>query len=101
MAYLPEPGTPATSSSGSHVHPAEPVRVARTEFRDLLRRVGREVDRGEADVDRAVRGAHGGLDMGELIALQARIYRYTESIELCAKLVDRASSAVKTILQGQ
>jgi len=36
-----------------------------------------------------------------MIALQAGVYRYVEAIELCAKLVDRTASAVKTTLQSQ
>lgn len=40
------------------------------------------------------------MDAGELIALQAGIYRYTEAVDLAAKLVDRSTSAVRTTLQG-
>ena len=35
-----------------------------------------------------------------LIALQAGIYRYTEAVDLAAKLVDRTTAAVKRTLQG-
>jgi hypothetical protein len=38
---------------------------------------------------------------GELIALQAGVYRYGEAVDLASRLVDRATSAVKTVLQGQ
>lgn len=41
------------------------------------------------------------LDASELLALQAGVYRYSEAVDLAAKLVDRASSGVKTVLQGQ
>jgi hypothetical protein len=37
----------------------------------------------------------------ELLSLQAGVYRYSEAVDLSAKLVDRASSGVKTVLQGQ
>jgi hypothetical protein len=40
------------------------------------------------------------MDPGTLIALQAGIYRYSEAIDLTAKVVDRATSAVRTVLQG-
>ena len=45
----------------------------------------------------------GGADLGpaELLALQAGIYRYSEAVDLAAKLVDRVSSGVKTVIQGQ
>lgn len=50
---------------------------------------------------RAIEG--GGKDLGpaELLALQAGVYRYSEAVDLSAKLVDRATSGVKTVLQGQ
>jgi hypothetical protein len=36
-----------------------------------------------------------------LLALQAGIYRYGETIDLAAQLVEKASTAVKTVVQGQ
>jgi hypothetical protein len=41
------------------------------------------------------------LGPAELLALQAGVYRYSEAVDLAAKLVDRASNAVKTVIQGQ
>lgn len=72
-------------------------------FAKILKGLGREVDRGEALVRRATTGAAGGQELGngELLALQAGVYRYSEAVDLSAKLVDRASSGVKTVLQGQ
>jgi hypothetical protein len=68
-------------------------------FERMLRGLGRQIDRGER-ATRAAQGAYGGLDAAELIALQAGIYRYVEAIDLAAKLVDRATTAVRTVLQG-
>ncbi len=65
-------------------------------FLKALKSVGRAVDGGEALIASASRGNLGGLDSAQLIALQAGIYRYSEAVDLVAKLVDRASSAVKT-----
>ena len=72
-------------------------------FAQILRGLGREVDRGEAIVKRAASGAAGGRELGnlELLALQAGVYRYSEAVDLSAKLVDRAANGVKTVLQGQ
>lgn len=69
-------------------------------FAKVLAGLGREIDRGEGLVDKAV---HGGKELGnvELLALQAGVYRYSEAVDLTAKLVDRATSGVKTVLQGQ
>jgi hypothetical protein len=65
----------------------------------VLRALGRRVDAGEAVVRKALRSDLGGLDARALIAVQAGIYHYTEAIELAGKLVDRATSAVRTVLQ--
>ena len=68
-------------------------------FARILRGLGREVDRGEHVVGRALHG--GDLGPGELLALQAGVYRYSEAVDLAAKLVDRATNGVKTVIQGQ
>jgi hypothetical protein len=78
---------PQPSSSGSGVA-----------FAQALAGVGGAIDRGEALIARATRGSMAGLDSAQLIALQAGIYRYSEAVDLVAKLVDRASSAVRTVV---
>jgi len=70
-------------------------------FARLVHRLGDEVTRGEAVVEGALRAAVGVLGPAELIALQAGIYRYSEAVDLAAKLVDHATTGIKTILQGQ
>jgi len=82
--------------------PAAPDRAAEpSAFARLLRGLGKEVDRGERVVRRAI--DHGGAELGsgELLALQAGVYRYSEAVDLSAKLVDRATSGLKTVLQNQ
>jgi hypothetical protein len=69
-------------------------------FTQALQNIGAAVDRGEALIGRASRGGLGGLDSAQLIALQAGIYRYSEAVDLVAKLVDRASNAVRTIVSA-
>ncbi len=70
-------------------------------FAKILHGLGKEVDRGETMMRTAI--GSGGKDLGtsELLALQAGVYRYSEAVDLSAKLVDRASSGVKTVIQGQ
>ena len=72
-------------------------------FGRILRGLGREIDRGEALVGRAIHavGAGGELGPSQLLALQAGVYRYSEAVDLSAKLVDRATNGVKTVIQGQ
>ncbi len=70
-------------------------------FARVLRGLGREVDHGEKVVRRAIDGGGKDLGSGELLALQAGVYRYSEAVDLSAKLIDRATSGIKTVLQGQ
>ncbi len=67
-------------------------------FTKAMRGLAREIDVGEAAVKRASQ-LH-SYDTVQLIALQAGIYRYTEAVDLASKIVDRASNAVRTVLQG-
>jgi hypothetical protein len=71
-------------------------------FSSVLRGLGREIDRGEAAMRSAIRSLDGSTDPGgsRLIALQLGVYRYSEAIDIAARLADRASGTVKTVLQG-
>jgi hypothetical protein len=72
-------------------------------FARILRGLGREVDQGEKVVNRALNAGAGGQELGtgDLLALQAGVYRYSEAVDLSAKLIDRGTNGVKTVLQGQ
>jgi hypothetical protein len=72
-------------------------------FAQVLHGLGREAQRGETMMKKTLEMTQAGRDLGpsELIALQAGVYRYSEAIDLAAKLVDRASTGVKTIVTGQ
>jgi len=69
-------------------------------FARLVSSLGKEVNAGERMMSQAL---HGGSSLGpsDLLALQAGVYRYSEAVDLAAKLVDRASTGVKTVVQGQ
>ena len=69
-------------------------------FTQALRALGRQIDGGERLVKRALAPGAAQLSAAELIALQAGIYRYSEAVDLAAKLIDRAGSAVRTTLQA-
>ncbi len=70
---------------------------------ELLRQAGRSIARGERMVNRAIRAARAGkvFSQEELIALQAGVYRYTQELELAAKLVDKSTQAVKRTVESQ
>lgn len=87
-----------TELSGSPVVAAEPSRPSA--FARALSGLGEDLDQGEALLASVASGVSGRLGPAELIALQAGIYRYTEAVDLAAKLVDRAASAVRTTLQA-
>ena len=89
--FDPPPPTPLTPA-------ALPGGVSHGPFLQAMRKLGREIDVGEAQVAGASR-LH-DYDPGTLIALQAGIYRYSEAVDLASKIVDRVSSGVRTVLQG-
>jgi hypothetical protein len=93
-SYEPVPLEPP-SPSGGRTSADSSRKVA---FGRVLHGWGSAVDRGEALIAQATRGNLGGLDSAQLIALQAGIYRYSEAVDLLAKLVDRASNAVRTVI---
>jgi hypothetical protein len=96
-------------------HPAEPApageeRSGRTSshdaplpFASLLRHVELRVDQGEATLRDAIAANRAGRDVSlpELIAIQSGVYRYSETVDLLARLVDHTTTGMKTVLQGQ
>ncbi len=70
---------------------------------DAIAQAARSLAASDRAVQRGLRRARRGegMDPARLLALQSGVYRYTQEVELASKLVDKASSAVKTILQSQ
>ncbi len=99
---LPRPlvGGGPRSSPRPASEPRAPSEAEPTPFARLLGAVSREADAGDRLV-RQVLVQGPALDSAHLLALQVGIYRYGETVDLAARLVDKASSAVKTVLQGQ
>jgi hypothetical protein len=92
-AREPAPIASSASPAGGQVTPA---------FADVLRRMGRALDQGEAAMRRATASWASGSDLNDanLLVLQAGAYRYGEMIDVASRFVDRAASSVKTVLQG-
>jgi len=86
------------SAPAPALHPVELEPKVDRPFSRALRGLGREIDVGEVQVDQACQLRN--YDTGTLIALQAGIYRYTEAVDLASKIVDRATSAVHTVLSS-
>lgn len=107
MSRIGELGSPAVATHTPHTQKAvKPIAAAPSEepspFARILHGLGGQLERGEHTMNRVTQ-ARGGSEMAsqDLLALQADVYRYSEAVDLSAKLVDRASSGVKTVIQGQ
>jgi hypothetical protein len=74
-----------------------------SQFSRVLHGLGNEMQQGEALMHSAMSASRGSRELApsELLALQAGVYRYSEAVDLTAKLIDRASTGIKTVLQGQ
>jgi len=91
---------PATVSVPPPPAVTSPGRASPSTFERMVHGLGDAIDRGDRFVERAASTHYSGLDAGQLIALQAGIYRYSEAVDLTAKLVDRLTGAAKTVLEG-
>jgi hypothetical protein len=90
---------PASASAAAL--PMAPAAPHPSVLGDVGRQLLARVARGERSVEAMV---HQGLSgraftPADLLAMQAQVYRYAQELELVSKLVDRATSTVKTVLQ--
>src|SRR5262245_33800008 len=88
-ARSPPTPTSAPSAARPHTRPStgEPGSgAAVSPFAALVHGLGHEVQRGEALMRGALDARGGDLGPAELIALQAGVYRYSEAVDLAAKL---------------
>jgi hypothetical protein len=100
-----EPRLPPPTAAASDAPSAKPPAPSHPEepsaFGRLVRGLGTEVQRGEALVHHAIASASGAdLDPGQLIALQAGVYRYSEAVDMASRLVENATTGLKTVIQG-
>jgi hypothetical protein len=76
-----------------------PPKKKEASFSEVLKAVGEEAKRGERLVERASHPG-GDLSAGDLLALQAGVYRWVETVDLASKLVDRTTQAAKQVTQS-
>lgn len=103
MRINPEGATfvaPSTTARPASPRAPSAERGPPSTFERVVRGLGAAIDRGDGFVERAASTHYSGLDAGQLIALQAGIYRYSEAVDLTAKLIDRLTGAAKTVLEG-
>ncbi len=89
--------TPQAAKAPVSAHPAD---AEPSQFARMVHGIGREINTGEAMVHAALNSGGSNLGATELLALQAGMYRYSESIDLASRLVDHATSSLKTVIQG-
>jgi hypothetical protein len=95
----PAPRAPPTAAARATQAP----RAESSSFAAVLQGLGQQVQRGESLMRTALDAGRAGRELGtaDLIVLQAGVYRYGEVVDLASRLVDRATSSVKTVLEGQ
>lgn len=61
------------------------------------------MEKGQVAIDKLVNGAFNGKNFsnGELLQLQAGMYKYTQELELTGKVVEKATSGLKDTLKTQ
>lgn len=98
---MPKPISSPIVSSVSHAPAASP-RSSST-FAEALRSAVGSMAESERAMERGLRAARRGkdLDAGQLLALQAGVYRYSQELELASKLVDKTTGAIKQVLTSQ
>ena len=97
------PRAPSPARSGSRFRDAlDRTERAAPPLGEVLERSARSLEARQRFVDRAIRRARrGGLASGDLLALQAGVYRWSEELQLASKLVTEATQGVKTVMRSQ
>lgn len=91
------PSTPPTAAGP----PATEGAPTRGSFRDALRDAAEEMASHEATLDRVLARRGAPLGPEQLLALQATVHRYSQEVELAAKLTDKLTGAVRQVLTSQ
>ncbi|SEL51656.1 hypothetical protein SAMN05444354_106280 [Stigmatella aurantiaca] len=91
------PDVGATGCPSPAVPPAPVAQVSQAE--QMLERVGH----AQQELDRILVQAESGRSFSplELLAFQARVYRASQEVDLAGKVVEKATSGVKLVLQTQ
>jgi hypothetical protein len=91
------PSPVAPQAVGAERAPAPVARVSQAE--QVLERVGH----AQQELDRILVQAESGKTFSpvELLAFQARVYRASQEVDLAGKVVEKATSGVKLVLQTQ
>ena len=61
------------------------------------------IEKGQGRMDKLINGGLTGKNFSnsELLGLQAGMYKYTQELDLCSKVVEKATSGLKDTLKTQ
>lgn len=61
------------------------------------------MEKGQVAIDKLINGGLSGKNFSnsELLSLQAGMYKYTQELDLCSKVVEKATSGLKDTLKTQ
>ncbi|MFZ5441666.1 MAG: ATP-dependent helicase HrpB [Myxococcota bacterium] len=61
------------------------------------------LEKGQVNIDKLINGGLSGKSMSnqELLQMQAGMYKYTQELDLCSKVVEKATSGLKDTLKTQ
>ncbi len=103
----PAPSRPARGfqleAAGPAAEPAAAPTPSPPRAAEPLRRLVTQLEGQRAEIDRAIRDAARGRSFSpaELLLLQAKVYDFSQGMEVVSHLLDRAVSAVKTTMNTQ
>ncbi len=85
---------------------AEPVdqKPSTSKVAEGLSKMLGDMEKGQGVLDKLINQGLGGsqkLDNGQLLALQAGMYKYTQELELTGKVVEKATTGLKDTLKTQ
>lgn len=101
------PSTPRASTSPGPAHPVGPSfraaldRAAPDPVLAQVEAAAESIAAGERQMSRAIQRVGHVSDPTELLALQMGVYRYVQELELATRVVEKTTSAIKTVMQSQ
>ncbi|NTX07476.1 ATP-dependent helicase HrpB [Myxococcus sp. CA040A] len=97
---------PSSPSAPREVAPSSAVPPVASTERTVLHGISRfvqELEQGQRVLDDIIQSASSGAHYSnaELLALQASMYRYTQSLDLVSRVVEKGTSGLKDVLKTQ
>lgn len=98
-------GTGIRAGAGESGPPIQRPNIEGPSFREVLSAAARRMGEDGEELERWMGGGRGRagtpIDAEGLLAAQATVYRYSQEVELAAKLVDKLTGAVRQVVSSQ